>query len=80
MLRFAGLEANPVLVSSRGNGVPLFPTLNGFDYVISIVQFPDNSYILLDATEMYSLPNVLPVRALNWDGRIVRKYGYGKNF
>lgn len=75
MLRFAGLEANPVLVSSRGNGVPLFPTLNGFDYVISIVQFPDNSYILLDATEMYSLPNVLPVRALNWDGRIVTKDG-----
>jgi transglutaminase-like putative cysteine protease len=75
MLRSAGLEANPVLVSSRGNGVPLFPTLNGFDYVISIVQFPDNSYVLLDATELYSLPNVLPVRALNWDGRIVTKDG-----
>ena len=75
MLRSAGLEANPVLVSSRGNGIPLFPTLNGFDYVISIVQFPDNSYVLLDATELYSLPNVLPVRALNWDGRIVTKDG-----
>jgi hypothetical protein len=75
MLRSAGLNADPVLVSSRGNGVPLFPTLNGFDYVIAIVQFPDNSYILLDATELYSVPNILPVRALNWDGRIVTKEG-----
>jgi hypothetical protein len=75
MLRSAGLDANPILVSSRGNGVPLFPTLNGFDYVISIVQFPDNSYILLDATELYSLPNILPVRALNWNGRLVTKDG-----
>lgn len=75
MLREAGLNANPVLISSRGNGVPLFPTLNGFDYVIGIVQFPDNSYVLLDATEPYSSPNLLPVRALNWQGRIVQKDG-----
>lgn len=75
MLREAGLNANPVLVSSRGNGIPLYPTFNGFDYLISIVQFPDNSYVLLDATEPYSLPNVLPVRALNWDGRLVTKDG-----
>lgn len=75
MLREAGLNANPVLVSSRGNGIPLFPTLNGFDYVIGIVQFPDNSYVLLDATEPFSSPNLLPVRALNWQGRIVQKDG-----
>lgn len=75
MLREAGLNANPVLVSSRGNGIPLFPTLNGFDYVIGIVQFSDNSYVLLDATEPFSSPNLLPVRALNWQGRIVQKDG-----
>lgn len=75
MLREAGLNANPVLISSRGNGIPLFPTLNGFDYVIGIVQFSDNSYVLLDATEPFSSPNLLPVRALNWQGRIVQKDG-----
>ena len=75
MLRSAGLNADPVLISSRGNGVPLFPTLNGFDYVISAVQFPDNSYVLLDATEKYSIPNILPARVLNWNGRIVTKAG-----
>ena len=75
MLRFAGLDANPVLVSSRGNGIPLFPTIKGFDYVIAAVTFNDGKYVLLDATEPYSLPNTLPERALNWNGRLVKKDG-----
>lgn len=75
MLRMAGLNANPVLVSTKVNGVPLFPTLSGFNYVITNVIFSDDSYILLDATELYSLPNVLPERVINWNGRIVRKDG-----
>lgn len=76
MLRYAGLNANPVLVSSKGNGVPLFPTIDGFDYVVSIVEFPNNTYVLLDATELYSTPNILPLRALNWNGRKLTKNGY----
>ncbi|WP_405565145.1 DUF3857 domain-containing protein [Polaribacter sp. Asnod6-C07] len=75
MLRFAGLDANPVLVSSRNNGIPIFPTLDGFNYVVSAVTFSDGTYLLLDATELYSLPNILPLRALNWNGRMVRKDG-----
>lgn len=75
MLRHANLNAYPVLVSSKDNGIPLFPTLSGFNYVVCLVQFADNSYVLLDATEPYSLPNVLPVRALNWEGRLVTKEG-----
>ena len=75
MLRSAGLNANPVLISTRGNGIPIFPTLNGFNYVISLVTMPDDSYVLLDATEEYSVPNMLPVRVLNWQGRVVTKDG-----
>ncbi len=75
MLREAGLNANPVLVSSKGNGVPVFPTIKGFNYVVSIVQLADNATVLLDATELYSMPNLLPERALNWNGRIVTKNG-----
>ncbi len=74
MLREAGVNANPILVSTRDHGIPLFPTLEGFNYVIAGVEM-DNHIILLDATELYSLPNVLPLRALNWEGRIVRKDG-----
>ena len=75
MLRVANLDANPVLVSTRNNGVPFFPTLDGFNYVIAMVDFADGSSVLLDATELYSLPNVLPLRALNWNGRKVEKDG-----
>ena len=75
MLRSAGLEANPILVSTRSNGVPLLPTIKGFNYVISMVEFPDGSYMLLDATEKYSIPNTLPTRALNFNGRKITKDG-----
>jgi len=75
MLRSAGLNSNPVLVSSKGNGIPFFPTLDGFDYVISIVEFEEGGYVLLDATEPYSKPNLLPSRALNWNGRKVMQNG-----
>lgn len=75
MLRYAGLNANPVLVSTKGNGVPLFPTIKGFDYVVTGVKLADNSMILLDATEPFSMPNILPARALNWNGRLVTKTG-----
>jgi hypothetical protein len=75
MLRSAGLNANPVLLSTRKNGIPFFPTLDGFNYVISMVDFKDGSYVLLDASEEFSLPNMLPTRALNWKGRKVTKEG-----
>ncbi|UKM64897.1 DUF3857 domain-containing protein [Flavobacteriaceae bacterium GSB9] len=72
MLRYVGLNANPVLISTRHNGVPLFPTIDGYNYVITAIESPQGN-ILLDATNQYGTPNVLPVRALNWEGRIVRK-------
>jgi hypothetical protein len=74
MLRSAGVKANPVLVSTRAHGIPLFPTVDGFNYVISAIEI-ENGLILLDATSKYSEPNVLPERALNWFGRLVRKDG-----
>jgi hypothetical protein len=75
MLRSADLDANPVLVSTRTNGFPLFPTLNGFNYVIAMVELDDGNYVLLDASEEFSTPNILPTRALNWNGRKVTKEG-----
>ena len=75
MLRSAGFDANPVLLSTRTNGFPFFPTLNGFNYVITMVDFQDGSHVLLDASEEFSLPNMLPIRALNWKGRKVTKEG-----
>lgn len=72
MLNKAGLKASPVILSTRSNGIPIFPTIDGFNYVIAAVEI-ENDLILLDATEEYSAPNILPLRALNWQGRIVRE-------
>jgi len=74
MLRYAGIEANPVLVSTRSNGISIFPSQSAFNYVISGVELT-NQVVLLDATSKFSLPDILPLRALNWTGRIIRKNG-----
>lgn len=74
MLRYAGLTANPVLLSSRSNGIALFPNRTAFDYVIAAIETQDG-LVLLDATDKFSLPSVLPLRDLNWFGRLIRKDG-----
>ncbi len=75
MLRSSNLKADPVLVSTRANGIPFSPTIDGFNYVISLVELTTGQIILLDATEPYSSPNILPKRALNWNGRRISANG-----
>ena len=77
MLRQAGFSANPVLVSTRSNGIPLFPTREGYDYVICAITEPNND-VLMDASSEFSEPNVLPFRTLNWEGRVIKKDGTSK--
>lgn len=74
MFRAAGLKANPVLVSTRSHGIPIFPTREGFNYVISALEMQEG-IVLFDATEKYAIPNILPERAINWMGRLVREDG-----
>ena len=74
MLRNAGLDANPVLVSTVDHGIPLYPTIAGFNYVIVMVKTNQGAY-LLDATSKNSFPNVLPSRVLNFQGRALKKDG-----
>ncbi|MEM9141550.1 MAG: DUF3857 domain-containing protein [Bacteroidota bacterium] len=72
MLTAAGLEAHPVLISTRDHGIPLFPTRKGFNYVATAVTL-NGDQILLDASNKYAKPNVLPVHALNWYGKLIKK-------
>lgn len=72
MLRYAGIDANPILVSTRANGISLFPSTSAYNYVIAGIEL-ENQVVLLDATSKYSLPDILPIRDLNWKGRIIRK-------
>lgn len=75
-LKYAGLDAYPVILSTRDHGVQLFPTLKGFNYVVAGIKNGD-SYAVLDATAKYSAVDVLPMRDLNWFGRAVQKDGTG---
>ncbi|MBC5863682.1 DUF3857 domain-containing transglutaminase family protein [Flavobacterium turcicum] len=74
MLRIAGVDANPVLVSTVDHGVPAYPNRTGFNYVIAAATI-DGKNILLDATNKYAVPDVLPLKLLNWQGRLIRKGG-----
>jgi hypothetical protein len=56
------------LVSTRENGIAFFPNHSIFNYVIVSVNL-NEKIILLDATEKYTDVNILPLRALNWEGR-----------
>ena len=74
MLKYSGLNANPVLVSTKDNGIPIFPTRNGFNYVLCAVDI-DGQRILLDASNPYSTVNIVPLKTLNWQGRLIQEDG-----
>jgi len=74
MLREAGFECYPVVLSTRSNGLifPVHPSMSSFNYVVAMVKLDGKNY-LLDATEPYTAPNLLPERCLNRKGRIIDK-------
>lgn len=74
MLRYAGFMANPILVSTKSHGIPIFPTSDGFNYVVAAVEL-DGQLVLLDATSKLAVPNIMPYRVLNWNGRLIREDG-----
>lgn len=70
-LRFAGVNAQPMLLSTRENGLPtdLHPVLSDFNYVIAIFSYKRHNY-LLDATDHDIGFGMIPVRCLNGRGRV----------
>jgi len=74
MLKLAGIEANPVLLSTIQNGIPVYPTRTGFNYVVAAAQIEDKQ-ILLDATHKFTSPGILPLNVLNWKGRLIKDDG-----
>ncbi len=74
MLRASGFKANPVLISTRSNGVSIYPALSSFNHVIAGVEV-DGKLVLLDASDKSAGVDLLPKRDLNWFGRIIRADG-----
>ncbi len=74
MLRLAGLDSYTVLMSSRENGLTMFPNRSKYNYLLSSVVL-NNKTILLDATSKNATVNLLPIRDLNWYGRMIKGDG-----
>ena len=76
-LREADIEANPVIISTRDNGVPSLynATISDFNYVITHVKI-DSQQFLLDASDLYSPYGQIPLRCINYQGLLLTKDGY----
>ncbi|HNW50477.1 MAG TPA: DUF3857 domain-containing protein [Prolixibacteraceae bacterium] len=72
MLQTAGLNANPVLFSTRDNGFAnsYFPSITKYNSVLTKVMI-DGKTILLDATSEYCPMGMLPANDINGKGRVV---------
>lgn len=70
MMRYAGIDANPVIISTKDNSVPFFPTVDRLNYVIAYATINEKPYFM-DGTEEFSDINVLPVKDYNWKGILV---------
>ena len=77
LLKDAGIEANPILLSTREHGIHYidYPILDQFDHALVYVELPNNQTMLLDAGEP-NLPIGLPSeQALNSQGWLMKKKG-----
>lgn len=73
-LRAAGIEAYPVILSTRSHGRILsdYPFSSAFNYVVA-VAYVDDKTIWLDATDLYCPFTKIPIHCINDKGLIVDK-------
>jgi hypothetical protein len=78
LLKELGYTANPVIISTRSNGVihPAQIMIGQFNYVIASARIGEDTY-LLDATEKGCPYNLLPTRCINGQGRIISENSPG---
>lgn len=76
LLRHAGVQAHPALISTRSHGRmdPSYPLLTQFNSVIAVVTLSNpKDHILLDGTDPLCPVSLLPVRDLNRRAWLVRE-------
>jgi hypothetical protein len=73
MLNKAGINASPVILSTRENGLlsPSHPSISDCNYVI-VKAIVDGKSILLDATESNLQAGIIPFRCLNGEGHLIK--------
>ncbi|MCC2545196.1 DUF3857 domain-containing protein [Hymenobacter sp. BT175] len=72
-LREAGLDAQPLLLSTRSHGQVQtdLPVISQFNYVAAYVSLPGGNQLLLDATNPTLPAELLPEDCLNGKGRVL---------
>lgn len=74
MLNSIDIEANPVLISTRDNGIPLSANLNAFNYLVTGVNL-DGGTRLFDAASVNANFDMLPKALLNWRAFLMKPNG-----
>ncbi|WP_313386996.1 transglutaminase domain-containing protein [Chishuiella sp.] len=76
MLKKAGINVNPIVLSSLNNGLInySFPSRTKLNYVIAGATI-NNEFYLIDATDKNSQLNLLPLRAINDRGIMLLENG-----
>jgi transglutaminase-like putative cysteine protease len=74
LLKSAGIEADPVILSTRDHGIiqDLYPMESQFNYVLARVSIPPH-YYYLDATDPLRPMELLPANVLNVRGLVIKK-------
>jgi len=67
MLRSLGINANPVMVSTRQNGIPLSASTSAFNSCIADVQIGQKNY-LIDVASKNSTFHFMDIRYMNYQG------------
>lgn len=73
-LQAAGYDANPIILSTRGNGYPSFThaALSNFNYTIAHLKLGED-YYLLDAADANTAFGLIPHKCINFQGRNITK-------
>ncbi len=75
MMREAGLNANPILLKIVYYGLLniAYPSIKDPNYVIAGLELDNNVLYVFDGTSKQSEPNLLPPRAYNYNGVLLRE-------
>lgn len=78
LLKTAGIDADPVIFSTRGNGAiqDIYPIISQFNYVTARATIGTKNY-LLDATDPNRPMDLLPVKILGTRGLLIREKNWG---
>ena len=74
LMREAGLNVSPMIMNTVNRGILniAFPTIGAPNYVVACLE-DNGNYYLYDATSKFSLPNLLPPRAYNYNAILLKE-------